>query len=114
MKRLVPWFILTLLGFIQSAYLLRMYTDDVRYLHKYQLNGVRRALAYSAWRNELGRLSIFTLFHILGIEASRRADNNEANTPRFVAFLFFAVTAFKVYGSYRDAQLRLTLIEHGN
>lgn len=104
----LPWFILSLVGLVQSAHLLHTYWEDFAYLRGHGDSPLRRELAYSNLRNEIGRLGIFCLFHFLGI-AAHFPENRFLNRI-FLPTLFYLIALFKVYSSYKDANLRLRLL----
>jgi hypothetical protein len=101
-------------GLFISISLLTNYIVDLRLLYKHKSDGVRREVAWSAVRNELGRLFVFLGFTVIGLIAMTTipSPNAGASTARAVStVIFFSLALYKMWCSVKDSQTRYIVAE---
>lgn len=97
------------IGLFISLSLLTNYVVDLRLLYKHGSDAVRREVAWSAVRNELGRLFVFFGLALIGLFAMQTvpSPNPGASTSRAVSTaVFFSLALYKMYCSVKDSQTR--------
>jgi hypothetical protein len=105
--QLMLWFPLIIAGGIYSGVAVVDYIFDLRALYGLpKATKLHREAAWSNLRNEVGRLLTMQLFLVLGVNGIKRL-------PAWVMFIeFFGVANYKLFGSYKDRQLRQIVLVH--